>query len=402
MTTFQTGSRTLVAINREPSFNATSTITSANQLRIIGGSGLKLNRAQVQSQEKLATGLKSMGRLGYKTVDGNYDAEWSVGGASDSLLEAGMRSAWATATSISFATMTTVAIGTNTITAAGGSWITQGIKVGDIFTISGTTVSGNNNTNRIITAVGTLTLTTTTLAFTTLVATATGTLTVLKKLKSPTSSPTRYSYAIEQYMSDIDLSELFTGCRLVGITLDFKPGQMVKATYNFLGADRQALSSGASPYFSSPTLTTSLPLVADDSSIRYNGSPVAVWTGLTLNMPITAAGVPVIGSLVTPDIFDNDLAITGQVTSLRSDFSNLTLFDAETEFEISMLLQEPSGAPPACFGLYIPRVKLSSLSAAPPGGGDGAQIETLDLMIGPKTADSTHDYGVINFFSSAP
>ncbi len=402
MTTFQTGSRVLVAVNRELTFNATATATSANQLRYIGGApGLKLNRAKVQSQEKLATGVMQMSRLGYKTVDGSHDAEWSVGGASDSLLEAGMRSVWVTATSVGFATMTTVALGTNTVTANGGSWITQGVRVGDIFTISGTTVAADNGTNRIVTAVGTLTLTTTTNAFTTLVATATGTLTILKKLKTPTSTPTRYSYSVEQYDQDIDLSELFTGCRLIGIKLQFQPGQMAKATYTWLGADRQILTTGTSPFFTTPTLTTSLPLVADDSSIRYNGAPVTSWTGLTLDLPIASAGVPVIGSLVTPDIFDNTLGITGQVTGLRSDFSNLTLYDAETEFEISMLLQEPTGSPPACFGLYIPRVKISALSA-PVGGGDGAKVETLDLFVGPKTADSTHDYGVINFFSSAP
>ncbi len=397
--TFQTASRILVALHRETAINVQATATGAVQMRLIGGSGSNLKRANVQSVEKLTTGLTSMARNGYKSVDGSYDAEMSVGGALDMVVEAVNRSTWATSTSVGFGTLTTIAIGTNTLTAAAGSFLTQGVRVGDIFQLSGTTVSGNNNTNHIVVSVATLTLVTTTLAFTTLAATATGTLTILKKLVSPTGVPTRYSHTIEQYDQDIDLSELFTGCRAIGLKLSFQPGQMAKATYSFLGVDRTALATGTSPYFTSPSLTTSLGLLADDSTIRMNGAPVASFTGFDLNFQITAAGVPVIGSLTTPDIFDNNLAVSGTITGLRQDFSNLTLFDAETEFEISILLQEPSGAPPNAFSIYIPRAKIGALSA-PVGGGDGAKVETLEIRVGPKTADSSHDYGVATFCSS--
>lgn len=399
MTDFQTAARTLVALHSETAINVQSTATGATQLRYIGSTGLNLKRAQVQAQEKLATGLKQMGRSGYKTVDGSYDAEISVGGATDILIEAVMRSTWVTSYAVGFGTMTTVAVGTNELVAAAGSWITEGVRVGDIFTLSGTSVSGDNGTNNIVTAVSTLTISTVTGAFTTIAATATGTVTVLKKVVSPTGTPTRRSFTIEQNDTDIDLSELFTGCRAVGVKFSFQPGQMAKATYSFIGVDRTALATGTSPYFTSPTLTTSLGLIADDSTIRYNGAPVASFTGFDLDFQITAAGVPVIGSLTTPDIFDNDLAVSGTITGLRSDFSNLTLYDAETEFEVQIKLQEPTGSPPACLSIYVPRAKISGLSA-PVGGGDGAKIETLTLMVGPKTADSTHDYGVASFSSS--
>ncbi len=297
----------------------------------------------------------------------------------------------------------TVSAGTTAVqalTATTGSFIAQGVKVGDVFTVSGTSVSGNNNTNRIVTAVGTLTLTTTTGAFTTLAATTTGTLTIHKKLITP-ATPTRYSHTVEQNDTDIDLSELFTGCRAIGVKLSFAPGQMAKATYSLLGVDRTALATGTSPYFTSPTLTTSLGLIADDSSIRYNGAPVALFTGFDIDLQITAKGEPVIGSLTTPDIFDNNLKVVGTITGLRQDFSNLTLYDAETEFVISIVLAEPTGSPPACLSVYIPRAKISQLTA-PVGGGDGAKIETLTLMIGPKTADTSHDGTIASFTSSAP
>ncbi len=393
----QTGSRIVVAVHRETSIAVQATATGATQVRIVGGNGLELKRARVVSGEKLASGNRSMMRLGYKTVDGSWDSEVSVGGFTDMAAESILRAAWVTSTSVGFATLTTVAIGSNTLTAAGGSWATQGIKVGDIFYLSSTTVAGNNNVNARVVALTTLTLTTNAGAFSTLAATATGTITVLKKL-TQAATPTRYSHTVEQYDQDITKSEQFTGCRLVGLKFSYKPGQMAKMTPTWLGVDRV---TGTSQYFTSPSLTTSASLVADDSTIYYNGAAQAYFTGFDLDFQITAAGVPVIGSLTTPDIFDNDLQVTGSITGLRSDFSNLTLFDAETEFALSILLQEPTGAPKAAFATYLPRVKISALSAAPVGGGDGAKVETLTVEAGPKTATSFDDATIATFHSSA-
>lgn len=195
------------------------------------------------------------------------------------------------------------------------------------------------------------------------------------------------------------MSELFLGCRVVGVSLSFRPNQMATATYTLMGMDRTALATGTSPYFTSPTLTTNLGLIADDASIRYNGADVATFTGFDLDFQITAAGEPVIGSFVSPDIFDNDLNVTGSITGLREDFSNLTLYDAETEFELSILLQELEDAPKSCLSIFLPRVKLSGLSA-PVGGGDGAKIETLQLMIGPKASATGYDSGIAVIASS--
>jgi hypothetical protein len=398
MPTYQTASRIVAAVHRETSINVQATATGASQIRLIQSDGLELKRAKVQSAEKLSTGLRSMMRLGYKTVEGGFEQEISVGGANDMFVEAIQRSAWVTATAFAFASATTIALGTNTLTAAGGDF-TAWVKVGDVFSFVGTSVSADNNINRMVRSVATLTLVFTTGAFTTLAASATGTMTRLKKVTSPTGAYTRYSHTIEQYDSDADVSELFTGNRLVGMKLSFQPGQMAKMTTQFMGVDRVIEGTATAVYFSSPSLTTSLGLVADDSSISYNGALVGTFTALELNLQITAQGQPTIGSLTTADIFDNDVVGTGSISMLRSDLSNATLFDGETEFELSMLLAEPSGSPPNAFAFYLPRVKLSALKA-PVGGGDGAKVETLTFELGPKTADTTHDYGYATFSSS--
>ena len=399
--TIQTNSNILVAIRRETTTGVQATATGATYVRLIGSPGLELKRSRVTAQELREDGNTSMGRLAGKSVEGSFDSELTVGGHTTIVSEAIMRSAYATSFAVGFATMTTIAIGTNTLTAAGGDFVgTQGVRVGDVFRLSGTTVSGNNNTNHVVVAVGSMTIVTTTGAFTTLAATATGTLTVLRKVINATS-PTRYSHTIEQHDEDADASELFLGCRVNTMRVSCKPNEMAKLSFSVMGMDRSTVTGASAPYFTSPTLTTGLGLIADDASILYNGAVVGTFTGFDLAFTIGTRGQPVLGSFVPPDIFDNLLDVTGTITALRSDFSNLTLFDAETEFAVQILLEELASAPKPCFSIFLPRVKLAGLSA-PVGGGDGPKIETLQLMAGPKVAATGYDGTIASISSSAP
>lgn len=399
MTVFQNSANILVALKRESTVGVAAGATGGTQMRVLSSPGLALKRAQIQSAEKRSDMLKSMARLGGKSVSGSYNAELSIGGATDIMAEAIMRSTWSAALTMTAASMTSFTTTTSTIVATAGSFLTNGIKVGDVVTLASTATAANNGINlRVVT----VTATTITVAGTPLTAAgadATGSLTRLKKVING-ATPTRYSHTIEQYYTDIDQSEQFLGCRLTGFKLSFKPGQMATITPTFMGLDRVLLSTAASPYFTSPALTTGLDLIADDSAIRFNGADVTSFTGFDLSFDITAKNEPVIGSFVSPDVFDNDLTVTGSITGIRSDFANLTLFDAETEFDMSILLQEPTGSPKAAFAIYLSRAKIGDVSA--PILGDGAMVETRSLLVGPKVADSSHDAGYCSFSSSAP
>lgn len=401
---YQTSANVLVAIQRETStcVAATDSSGSASQVRITDSPGLELKRGQIRSNEKRTDLTTPMGRLGGKTVDGSHNGEITVGGAMDIMIEAIMRGTWTAALVITEATasLASITTTTSTIVASAGSWITAGVKVGDIVTLTGHSTAANNDLRLRVTGVTALTLTVAGTPLTeNAVADTAFTLTVLKKIINP-ATPTRYSHTVEQYDADIDLSELFLGCRLVGLQISFKPNAHATFVATWMGLDRTILATGTSPYFTSPTVTTGLALIADDSAIRYNGADVATFTGFDLNFQITASGVPVIGSVVSPDVFDNDLMVTGTITGLRSGFANLTAFDAETEFEVSILLTEPETAPKDGIGIFLPRVKIGALSA-PAGGGDGAKIETLGLMIGPKVAATGYDATTAIFYSTA-
>lgn len=395
--TLQTAANVQVMVHREVTVGVQATATGATTMRYIESTGLQLKRAEIVSQEKRADGNTNMGRLGGKSVDGDFMTELSIGGALDILIEAVMRSTWTPAVPITFASMTSITTTTNQVIALGGDWVgAQGVRVGDIFTLSNHSSPGNNGVNFPVLAVTSLTIVTSPAALTSnAVADATGTLTILKRVVSA-AVPTRYSHTVEQFDADITKSEVFLGCRCIGVKLSFKPGAMATAQFTFMGLDRVTANA---QYFTSPAITTGIALIADDSAIRYNGAQVATFTGFDLDFQITAKGEPVIGSFVSPDVFDNNCAVTGTITALRSDFSNLTLYDAETEFEVSIKLEEPSGSPKGCFAIFIPRTKISQLSA-PVGGGDGAKIETLTLMTGPKVAATGYD-GTIAVISSS-
>lgn len=391
----QSGANVLVNYKVElaasPGTAATGGAATGERLRFLRGSpGLDLARGNIQSTERRPDGLMPMGRLGGKSVAGSYNVELSQG-SFDTLIEALMRSTWVSTVAITQTAMTsitTTAGPPGTIVAAAGSWITQGVRVGDIVILTGHADAANNSKLLHVTAVTTTTVTVAETLTTNATPDATFTLTIQKKII--TASPyTRRSFTIEEYWQDIDLSEQFLGCRVVSMQIRLQPNGMALATFGFVGMDRSLLASGASPYFTSPTEYTSIALVADDATIRYRGAAMAQFTGLELNFQITAAGQSVLGSLVSPDVYDNDMAVSGQLTRVVDDHDDHTAFDAETEFEIECTLVEPEAEPKSFLHLFFPRVKIAGATSVL--GGDGPRIDTHPLMIGPKVAATGYD-----------
>ena len=195
--------------------------------------------------------------------------------------------------------------------------------------------------------------------------------------------------------------DIFWFTMLQTFKISLKPGAMAIWSASFMGMNRTTLTVGTSPWFTTPLLTTGLGLIADDSFAWFNGAAAALITGFDLDFTIAAKGEPVLGSFVSPDIFDGTCTVTGTVTGMRTTFANPILYDAETEFELGILLAAPGTAPVDTLAVYLPRVKLASL-AAPVGGGDGPKIETMTLDIAPKVAVAGYDGTIAVVSSSAP
>src|SRR5690242_2007593 len=153
----QTGKNVLVALKAETTFNtAPSPVTGGTQLRIVSG-GLGLKKTLIKSNEIRSDGQSSMARHGSRMVDGSYVCEVSLA-SFDPLFEAIMRSTWVAAVALTTtgagAFVDVTANANNQLTRTGtGSWITDGVRVGDMIRLSNYTVAGDNNINLRVTAV---------------------------------------------------------------------------------------------------------------------------------------------------------------------------------------------------------------------------------------------------------
>src|SRR3954471_5119546 len=144
---YQTGKNAYVAFKVEGTLGTKPAAGGASIFRASPSAGLELKRASVMPTEYRSGGQTPQARLGSKSVDGAYSADLSAG-TFDALFEALLRGTWLASFAITNATMTSVTTaGGNTIVAAAGSWITQGLRVGDIIQLSGFTDAGNNGRN---------------------------------------------------------------------------------------------------------------------------------------------------------------------------------------------------------------------------------------------------------------
>lgn len=383
----QTGKSVLVAYKVEATINVAPGTGSGTQLRMYGG-GLKLNKAYINSQEIRPDQQTSVGRHGSRSVDGSFNCEMSLG-THDDWYEAVLRTTWATSfavtnATIAGATLSAITCGTNTVVSDGGSWITAGVRAGDIFRLTNYSTAGNNSINLQVKSVTTNTITTFGSSVMTAGATdTTFTLTVLRKLKAA-ATPTERTFYVEQYYQNIDQSEVYGGVKLIGMDINGTPDGMAQVTFSALGVSADSLATGSSPYYISPTLTTSLPLVFADATISYNGVDVAVATAFNLSYKTTAKTEPVIGSPTSPDVFANDSQLTGSISFIRTNLNTFDQFTDETQVDIRILLVENESEPKDCIALFIPGVKLSSITTTL--GGDGAMIETANFTGGMASA----------------
>jgi len=398
----QTGQQITVNYKEEVTFNTPPDPSGGEQLRITPSGGQNLARALIESEEIRKDLLTTMGRLGSSSVDGAYSGELSVQ-SFDTIMQAVMRSTFVAAVAITEVEMTSITTTVGSIVAAAGDWQAEGVRVGDVVRLTGHSTAANNDLNLRVISVSTLTLG---IAGDPLVVDAVPdvafTLTILKKLSAPAGViPVRRSYHFEEYYDILDLSETFGGVRFVRFRVTGAPDGFAVVEIGVMGASATALDEGASPFFAAPTVYTSTGLIFTDASIRYGGVEKVTLTGVEILLEIAAETLPVIGSNTTPDVFDNDIRVTGNVSGLRQDLLNLARLEAETELELQILLEEPTAVPKECINFFVPRLKISASEKEL--GGDGALLESSPWFAGPKeTVDINYDTGMVTISTSSP
>jgi hypothetical protein len=316
-------------------------------------------------------------------VSGSYQGELSTGGTWDALLEAALRGTFATSFVLTSAQMTSITVAPTTITATGGSWLTQNVRIGDMFKLTVSANSANNNkwfrvsnvTATVITVAGTAPLTSQAVD-------ATFSMTVAKTLICG-ATPTERYFTFEENGLDIDAGPVFTDCKITRLEINCQPNQPISITIGIMGLNGSSASGVSAPTFTTPTYTTTLPLVMSDGTIRINGVDYSVLTGFSLQWDL-GGQTPGVLAPTAPDVFLSNAQLSGTFSLMRADMTMFDAFNNETQFDIFVVCSENTVDPKAFVSLYAGNLTLSGNSA--PFGQDGALTETVPWNAGKDEA----------------
>lgn len=365
-----------VAIKRETAFGTIPSAASAQLLRRVK-SEINLSKDTYTSNEIRTDFQVADMRHGVRRVKGSISGELSPKTYSDQL-SAMCKRDFAAVTPIASASITIAGAGPSyTVTRAAGSFLTDGVKIGDVVRLSvGTFNAANINKNLWVTAVTALALTVLVLNGSALVAEgpiASSTVTVFgKKTFIPTTGHTDVSYSIEHWFSDVAQSEVFSGVKFDKASIQLPPTGMATISLDVQG---QNVTTAQTRYFTSPTAVPSTGVVAAvNGLLTVNGSQQTTVTGLSLSLDPGFSGDPVVGANVVPNLFAGPISVTGQFTGYFTDAVLRDLFLNETESSLAVVLSTDNTAAADFIGFTLSRIKLTDAAKS---DGTGGVVQTF-------------------------
>lgn len=352
----------------ESTFNTAPGATGAQLLRRVE-SGINIDKDTYSSNELRTDYQVSDFRHGTRKTGGSIKGELSPKTYSD-FMAAALRRDFAAVAAISGASIT-IAVGSvvggvqqYTVTRAAGSYLTDGVKAGDVVRLSvGSFNAANINKNLFVVSMTATVLTVVPLNGVAMVAEgpiATSTVTVYgKKTYVPTTGHTDKSFAIEHWYADTALSELYTGCKIATLDLSLPPTGLATVDVGVMGAG--GITTAGSAYYTSPTAATTTGIAAAVNGALYVGAtPVATCTGLSIKIDGGYSTDAVVGSNTSPAVFPGRVNVSGQFTAY---FDSATFRDAflnETELALSVVLTSDNTATSDFLAITLPRIKLGS------------------------------------------
>lgn len=374
-----------VAYKEETTFGVLPGATGGQRIRRVE-STLSLNKDTYQSNEIRTDYQISDFRHGVRRAAGNLNGELSLG-TYEWFLGAALRANWTTGVNYeaSSGDGLTVDNDAKTFTREGGgsgSFITDGIKVGDVVRCANLDAEIDGKNLRVVALTATVLTTAESPGADVAVADEDATITVAgKKIIVPETGHLNKSASIEHYFSDVDEVEVFTGCKVDTIELGLPPTGMSTINIGLMGKDMTAdpNGDGNAPYFTTPTdETTTAVMAAVNGALRLGGEDVALLTGLTINIANNLSGDPVVGSNTIPELFPGRVVVSGQMTayyegggSLLSDFIN------ETELSLNAFMKSGQGDSDDFLAINIGRLKLGGNTK---NDGETGLIQTIPFQ----------------------
>lgn len=404
---YQSQSAGLVAYKVQSGLGTQASAISGNLLRIAGGAGIKVSKAATESAEVRNDGLSTRGRHGSQKSSSAYNGEMSLG-SHDPIIEAIMRGTWDSTvfnkTQADFTSLTTVADG---IVFGSGSPIAMGFKVGDVIRPAGLPDAANNARNLRISALSSSKIT----VPETLIVNASPDTTCSisrpgKRLLNTTPLVKRY-FTIEEYEMDIDQSTVLTDFAWGTGKLSMSADGLIRFDPGGIGTGQaQALASGASPYFTSPTAPTDVPFSVVDATIRFGGVDLVELTSFDLSMDIQPNAPVTFGSgsqKYSPDVFTGPLKITMNLTMLRKSLAIFSDFLAETPYSLHVLAVDNMSEPKDFMSIVVPNFTLGGVDPSALSKQGGARTQTIAIppaLVGVDTS-ATGNGSMISFQTTA-
>lgn len=396
---YQSGRAITVSYAVESQFGVKPGATPSKAFRPNSGQ-LTLAKEPIRSNEIRRDGMSTRGRHGSRSVSGQYAGDLSVG-TFDELIEAVFRGTFSPALTIDDATaaMSSATISTtaNTIVASAGSWITAGLRVGDVIRETEGLSAANGDRNLRI--VG-LTASTITVAETLEVEAGPIAAYTFVRPKKLIQGMTARSFTFEEHEIDIDGSEVFKGVRIGSLQIQMQPNGMCILTFGLVGQDMEVMTGAEAPYFTNPTETVSIGLTAVEAKIRLGSDDVMDVSSIDLTLNLNAASVPVVGSVLTPDVFTNLASVEGTITALKQDVTRSQQFLNEDELSLHLMFEEhETGAADFC-SFFIGNMTLASATKGEIGQ-DNARTQSFTLLVGVDERGGAYDRSMIVYQTSA-
>jgi hypothetical protein len=348
-----------------------------------GGQGGQLSKQAIQSQIVRQDGQQLRGRHGSRRTAGTYSSEIGIGRA-DPVIEAIMRGTWSAADlAVTQATMTSITTTTNSIVATSGSWITAGLRVGDVVRATGLPDAANNGKNLRIVGLTATTITTDELLIAN--AAADTTFSIVRPgrvlLNAGAGMMPRRYFTLEEYEYDLDASEVFPDCRWSRFMVRMAPNGNLDCEYGWMGTGESTVAQGLNaPIFPAPIDPTMISVVATEASLRFGSETLIDLTSFDFTLDLQPSAPDTINPKgLAPDVFLGTMQASMNLTVLRKDLQALSDFNSETPLSLHLLAQGAEASPRDFFSLVVPNFTLGSVAKSALSKGGGARTVTLGI-----------------------
>jgi len=183
-------------------------------------------------------------------------------------------------------------------------------------------------------------------------------------------------FSIEDAANDIAQYRLFTGMAVSNMSVSIAPNQMVTTTFSMVGKDMTI--SGTGKTVNDATIAQPFDSYSGDVAIGdvASSSAAAIVTSLEFSIDNALAPTFVVGDDATPHLETGMATVEGTLTAYFEDAALINRFINETESELVVSVDDPTGANEYTF--TFPKIKVNGADV--PVDGQTSRIITLPFV----------------------